>query len=84
MTANDFNAEFGPRAKYSDHKAGERIRYRGFGGAICSGKILYVSAPMVLLGNQVPLQYAVMQDGEGESFPDFPDMVSQVDVLEDV
>jgi hypothetical protein len=84
MTANDFSAEFGPRASYSDHKAGERIRYRGFRGAICSGKILYVSAPTVILGNQVPLQYAVMRDGEGASFPDFPDMVRQIDVLEDV
>lgn len=79
--ANAMNArlaeDYGPAARTSEHKRGQRIRYILDRERIASGEILWVCAPMQIEGKELPLRYVVAPD-EG----DFVDVVFPADVLQ--
>lgn len=78
MTEQNLNEIIGPSAKYSEHKAGDEIRYRQ-GGMEKSGTITYVRAPgpVVAGGINHPTIYMV------DSGDSFPDMVYPSEVIEE-
>lgn len=68
--------QFGPAARFSEHKSGEIITYR-VGSEVRVGEIIYVLAATQEGSVHHPLTYAV-DSGNG-----FPDVVWQTDILED-
>lgn len=71
MDERELEDIYGPAAPYSEHQRGQHIRYRDVLGEEQSGVILWVCAAATVAGNKtLPLQYIVMRDGAGDSFPD--------------
>jgi hypothetical protein len=70
-TKDEFEAYFGPPARYSDHTAGQTITYC-VDEEIHSGAILYVCAPaMTETGNWLPTCYVVERAGTDTAWLDF-------------
>ncbi len=75
----DREAIFGPAAKFSEHKQGERITYRLAGETgEYTGTIVWVAAPGSIDGHAVGITYIVVRDGAGASIPD---VVFPADIL---
>ena len=60
---------YGPAAVFFEHKLGDRITY-SLGKDICTGEIVWCTAPQILKGKQMPVLYIVERDNAGNSFPD--------------
>ncbi|GCE26332.1 hypothetical protein KDA_18160 [Dictyobacter alpinus] len=68
---------YGPAATYSDHKKGERITFTEKGETY-TGMIIWVCAPGVIAGRQIPTHYIVEADQRGG----FPFIVLPSDIIE--
>jgi hypothetical protein len=54
----DEHPDYGPAARYSEHKVGDSITYPATDtGEACTGIILWVQAPGVVAGKQKPIRY---------------------------
>ncbi len=73
MTQEELEDLYGPRASHSEHKVGDRIRYKHDGQAT-SGKIISVCAPVPAW--DMRLCYVVLNDERG-----YPDFAFPADVL---
>lgn len=77
MDNQNLEGVIGPQAKFSEHKAGETIRFRQ-GNSEKTGAILYVRAPgAAIAGGTVHPTLYVVDCGEG-----FPEMVAPGEVIE--
>lgn len=79
MNEQELEDIYGPAAPYSEHKRGQHITYRDALGNVQAGTILWVCAAGTVGGRALPLQYIVVRDNAGDSFPD---AVMPGDVLE--
>ena len=60
---------YGPAAVYYEHQLGQRITY-SLGKDICTGVIVWCTAPQVRKGKQLPLLYIVERDDATTSLLD--------------
>jgi hypothetical protein len=59
----------GPAAVYCEHKLGNRIT-SSLGKDLCTGVIVWCTAPQVRKGKQLPILSLVERDDASPSFPD--------------
>lgn len=67
-TEQELEATYGPRAPFSEHKRGDRVRYLGTDGNEASGEIIWVAAPGMLAHQYMELRYIVAPDPPDDAF----------------
>ncbi len=74
---DELEADYGPPALYAEHRIGERVTYQQKGRQF-TGTIIYVAAPQVISGEQIPTTYVIVRDHH-EGMPDivFPGEIVQ-------
>lgn len=76
---------YGPEASDSKHKRGEKISYRSAEGGICSGTILWITAPRDVRGRELPLRYIVEPDigteADAEVYAGIVDVIEPDDLI---
>jgi hypothetical protein len=65
MNEQQHSALYGPGAQYSDHRIGERIRFRDEHGQVTEDEIVYVIAP----NEQQPLTYVMREANPNTGLP---------------
>ncbi len=59
---------WGLEASHHEYSQGDRVRFLADGKAL-EGEIIWICAPALIAGHQVPMQYVVEVDDQAESFP---------------
>jgi hypothetical protein len=74
---DELEADYGPPAPYAEHRISERVTYQ-LKEHRFTGAIVYVAAPRVIAGKQLPTTYIIVRD----DYDGVPDEVCPGDILE--
>src|ERR1700730_7493398 len=65
---DELEADYGPPAPFAEHRISERVTYQ-LKEQRFTGTIVYVAAPRVIAGKQIPTTYVIVRD-DYEGVPD--------------